>query len=308
MHAHLVRSKVLLRAAMGIRSASTVGGALDEAVVRMPHKEALRSIKQDVRYSFKELNAAVNELANGFLDLQFESGNVVALWLPNSIENVITQLAAARAGLTVAIIEPEVSQAEELAFILQDSNASGLVFEPKQGGRNQTEIVQGLFPELATFRQRKEVFRPKNFRHLHSIITTSWDPVEGMLNLNGMMINSPEPYVMKAVSKLLSKQTPLAVTYSKVDGHMPKKSEVLSHGDLLTHAEMLAKSLDLHATDKILLTGEKAGLTVGPLAAIARSAQIVLPSTEYDQDAVQQALKLENCSIVGSGLKHFARV
>ncbi|RAW41748.1 hypothetical protein PC110_g2070 [Phytophthora cactorum] len=255
----LVRSKGLMRAAMGVRAAST-------AVARLPHKEALRSVTQDIRWSFKELNASVDELANGFLDLQFERGDVVAV------------------------------------------KASGLVFEPKQAGRNQIEIVQGLFPELATFRERMEVFRPKNFRHLHSVITTSWEPVEGMINLNGMMVNSPEPYAMKAVTKTLNDKTPLAVTYSKVEGQNPKKSAVLTHGDLLKRAETLAKSLNLTATDKILLTGEETGLSLGPLAAIGQSAQVVLPSSEFSHEAVQQAMKVENCSIVGSGLENFKRV
>ncbi|KAG6621281.1 amp-binding protein [Phytophthora cinnamomi] len=304
----LARSKGLMRVAAGARAASTVGAALDEAVARLPHKEALRSVKQDVRWSFKELGAAVDELASGFLDLQFQQGDVVALWLPNSAENVLTQLAAARAGLTLAVIEPEVAQAEELAFVLQDSQAAGLVFAPRQAGRNQTEIVQALFPELATFRERMEVFRPKHFRHLHSVITTSWEPVEGMLNLNGMMVNSAEPYAMQAVTKTLSDKTPLAVTYSKVEGQNPKKSAVLTHGDLLQRAEKLAKSLNLTASDKILLTGEEAGLSLGPFAAISQSSQVVLPSTEFSEEAVQQAMKVEHCSIVGSGLENFKRV
>lgn len=63
---------------------------------------------------------------------------------------MIAQLAAAKAGVTLAVIDPKVSTAEEIEYILQDSKASGLLFEPKIAGRNQTEIVQGLFPELAT--------------------------------------------------------------------------------------------------------------------------------------------------------------
>ncbi|GMF18899.1 unnamed protein product [Phytophthora lilii] len=123
-----------------------------------------------------------------------------------------------------------------------------------------------------------EVFRPKNFRHLHSVITTSWEPVEGMINLSGMMVNSPEPYAMKAVTKTLSDKTPLAVT------------------------------LKLTATDKVLLTGEESGLSLGPLAAISQSSQIVLPSTEFSEEAVQKAMKVEHCSVVGSGFENFKRV
>ncbi|RLN48974.1 hypothetical protein BBJ29_004089 [Phytophthora kernoviae] len=310
-----VRSNGLARAVssqshllLGARAASTVGATLDEAVERLPHKEALRSLKQDVRWSFKELNASVDDLANGFVDLQFAKGDVVAVWLPNNAENVLTHLAAAKAGLTLAVIDPEVSQPEEIAFILQDSKASGLVFEPKMAGRNQTDIVRSLFPELETFRARLEVFRPKNFRNLHSIITTSFEPVEGMLNFNGMMINSPEPYVMKALSKTLDEKTPIVVTYSKEEGKNPKKGAVLTHGDVLKQAEKLAKSLKLTATDKILLTGEEAGLSFAPLAAIAQNSQVVLPSSEFNEETVQQAMKVESCSIVGSGLENFKRV
>ncbi|KAG7395451.1 hypothetical protein PHYBOEH_003742 [Phytophthora boehmeriae] len=306
-----VRSRAVSRQSrllLGARAASTVGAALDEAVERLPHKEALRSLKQEVRWSFKELNAQVDELANGFVDLQFAKGDVVAVWLPNSAENVLTHLAAAKAGLTLAVIDPKVSQPEELAFILQDSKASGLVFEPKMAGRNQTDIVRSLFPELETFRGRLEVFRPKNFRNLHTIITTSLTPEEGMLNFNGMMVNSPEPYAMKALSKTLDEKTPIVVTYSKDEGKNPKKSAVLTHGDVLKQAEKLAKSLKLTATDKILLTGEEAGLSLAPLAAIAQNSQVVLPSSEYNEEAVQQAMKMESCSVVGSGLENFKRV
>ncbi|CAH0518505.1 unnamed protein product [Peronospora belbahrii] len=170
------------------------------------------------------------------------------------------------------------------------------------------EVIQGLFPELATFREEMKVFRPKAFRHLHSVITTSWEPVEGMINLSGMMVNSPEPYAMKTVAKTLDEKTPFAVVYSNVEGQNPKKSAVLTHGDVLKRAETLAKSLKLTATDKILLTGEQTGLSLGPFAAISQNAQIVLPSTEFSEDALHEAIEVEHCSVVGSGLDNFKRV
>jgi acyl-CoA synthetase (AMP-forming)/AMP-acid ligase II len=70
------------------RAASTVGAVLEEAVENLPHKYAVRFIKQDYRWSFKEFNDFVDELANGFLDSGFEKGSVIAVWLPNSAENV----------------------------------------------------------------------------------------------------------------------------------------------------------------------------------------------------------------------------
>ena len=147
----LCRSALSHRSALSRRCHGTVSAALAAAVARLPHREALRGVSQDVRYSYKELHATVDEVANGFVALRFGAGDVLALWLPhNSVENIVTQLAAAQVGLTLAVIAPEVAQAEDLAFVLRDSCASGLVFAPRQLGRNQTHVVQSLFPELST--------------------------------------------------------------------------------------------------------------------------------------------------------------
>ena len=162
--------------AFATRAASTLGGALDEAVERLPHKEAVRSIKQDIRWSFKEFHAYADELAHGFQDLSLEKGDVLAVWLPNNAENVricvgnislsflivgnsfgpvvfsqlVTQFAAAKAGLTLAVIDPKISTVDEIEHILHDSKASGILFEPKIAGRDNNAVIQELFPELAT--------------------------------------------------------------------------------------------------------------------------------------------------------------
>jgi hypothetical protein len=62
----------------------------------------------------------------------------------------VTQYAAAKAGLTLAVIDSEISSANEVEFILHDSKANGIIFEPKIAGRDHTKVIQELFPELAT--------------------------------------------------------------------------------------------------------------------------------------------------------------
>lgn len=71
---------------------SLIGDCLENSVQKIPHKEALRSIKQDIRWSYKELNKFVDELAHGFKDFQLEANDVIAIWLSNSAENVCNLL------------------------------------------------------------------------------------------------------------------------------------------------------------------------------------------------------------------------
>jgi hypothetical protein len=65
-------------------------------------------------------------------------------------------------------------------------------------------------------------------------------------------------------------------------------------------------SLKLTNTDKILLT-DLEGISFAPFASVEKSAMVVVPSSEYDEEAVQKAQTLEGCNIVGSGA-NFKRV
>ena len=62
----------------------------------------------------------------------------------------VTQLAAAECGMTVAVLDPEISTAEDVAFVLRDSKANGLVYDPRVHGQDRAQLVQDLLPELAT--------------------------------------------------------------------------------------------------------------------------------------------------------------
>jgi hypothetical protein len=59
----------------------------------------------------------------------------------------------------------------------------------------------------------QQIFRPKAFRHLHSVISTGIDFVDGVIPFRGIMLNSPEPYVMNNVKKSIDAKTPLAILY-----------------------------------------------------------------------------------------------
>lgn len=67
---------------------------------------------------------------------------------------------------------------------------------------------------LNPVRENYEVLRNKRFRNLHTVMSTNYDYVEGILSFRQAMVNSPEPHVMAAVKKTLNEKTPLAVAYS----------------------------------------------------------------------------------------------
>jgi len=66
--------------------------------------------------------------------------------------------------------------------------------------------------------------------------------------------------------------------------------------------------LKLTANDKICLTESSTGFPIGHLAAVLKNAQVVIPSPEPDASALDYALKIESCNIVGNEGSAFKRV
>lgn len=63
-------------------------------------------------------------------------------------------------------------------------------------------------------RENFELFRPKNFRNLHTVISTGFEPVEGIAHFHQVMVNTPETHEVAAVKSVVNEKTPLAVSYS----------------------------------------------------------------------------------------------
>ncbi|OQR82715.1 hypothetical protein ACHHYP_15609 [Achlya hypogyna] len=279
------------------RSVATIGATLDTAVASLPHREALRVFSSgerdaDLRLSYVELNKYVDELANGFIDLNLKYGDTIALWLPNNTEHVVAQFAAAKAGLTVASIDREISTPEELAYVIKDSKASALLFENKIGGRNHASVAQKVFDE----QPRKSPFE--------LLITTSVDETDGVYQFQHILLNAPEPHVIKERRSLINEATAAVIPYTSNKGQQPTRGTLLTHGDILKKAQELASSVKLTSDDKIAMSEVPAGFLVASVAAAMKNAQVVVAST----DRLEHALKVEKCSVVGNADAHFTRV
>ena len=61
-------------------------------------RDALVSCHQELRFTYAELDAAVNEVARGLLARGIEAGDRVGIWSPNNAEWVLTQYATAKIG------------------------------------------------------------------------------------------------------------------------------------------------------------------------------------------------------------------
>ena len=84
----------------------TIGQNLESVVSRFPDRDALVSVHQGIRQSYRAFNRSVDLLATGLMRLGLEVGDRLGIWSPNCAEWVWLQYATAKAGVILVNINP----------------------------------------------------------------------------------------------------------------------------------------------------------------------------------------------------------
>jgi fatty-acyl-CoA synthase len=104
----------------------TIGSALRQAASRWADGLALVSRHQGLRWTWAELDAAVDRVASGLRRLGVMPGDRVGIWAPNCAEWTLIQFATARIGAVLVTINPAY-RVSEVAYALNKVGCSVLV-------------------------------------------------------------------------------------------------------------------------------------------------------------------------------------
>ncbi|MFQ5434108.1 MAG: AMP-binding protein, partial [Anaerolineae bacterium] len=106
-------------------------------------------IQEETTYTYVQANAQANRLAGGFQHLGLQSGDRLAVLLPNVAEHVLTIFAAAKAGLILVPINIRRSP-EEIQARLGHTQAAGVVTfsDTDTYGRDHLALIRELQTEL----------------------------------------------------------------------------------------------------------------------------------------------------------------
>lgn len=286
----------------------TINDLIKEAKCKFPFKDAVRSIPEDKYFSFEGLDEYSEHLAGAFIDMGFGKESRLAVLMGNTAENIITQLAAAKAGITIVAVNSSITQPKDLAYILQDSKALGLLYQPKIDGTNCSELVQQAIPNLSAVRGN-EAFRFKEFPELMHVITTGFYARPGIQQFRHCYVDEMDNRVRNRREKEIDSNTPLVLSYTaSTDGFStPAKGKTMTHADMIKEVQSIEKTLNVTSSDSACVAKAQGGVSAGVLACLHQNAQIVIPSSDYDEAAANHAIAIEKCGIVGTDNFSFHR-
>jgi acyl-CoA synthetase (AMP-forming)/AMP-acid ligase II len=130
----------------------TVGDLLREAATTAPDATALvEGTNQGRRWTYAELLEQAEQAAQALLG-RFDPGERVAVWANNIPEWVMLELAAGLAGITIVTVNPAL-RAEELTYVLGQSQANGVFLVPEYRGTDMAEMLATVRKALPALRE-----------------------------------------------------------------------------------------------------------------------------------------------------------
>ncbi len=203
-----------------------IGYWLDKRELLTPEREAL--MDRGRRLTYRQLNRRVNRLCRVLAGLGLAGGDRLAMLSYNCAEFVEVIMAAARMGLVLVPLNWRLTAAE-LGFMLADSGARALVFDPE---------LEGLAAEL------------KRERPLDALVALGPEPALGGEPYEGLLAGAEDaPFVPELP---VDADSPHIIMYTAGTTGKPKGA-VLSQGASLWNAINLQLDLGFTKEDRDLL-------------------------------------------------------
>jgi fatty-acyl-CoA synthase len=258
----------------------TIGANLERTAARVPESEGLVSRHQGARFTWAELNAAVDRLARGLLGLGLAKGDRLGVWSPNRYEWALAQYATAKLGVILVNINPAY-RTSELEYALRQSGCRVLLAAPEFKGADYVAMVEEVRHGLPALEEVVFFDSP------------GWDALAAGEQ-------GPDAPELRARMDELDFDDPINIQYTSGTTGRPKGA-TLTHHNILNNALLLSDILGYTEADRVCIPVPLYhcfGMVIGNLACSLSGARIVYPEAAFDPLATLEAMAAERCTSI----------
>jgi fatty-acyl-CoA synthase len=254
----------------------TIGENLERTVARVPDSDALVSVHQGLRYTYAELNDAVDRLARGMVEAGLERGDRLGVWSPNRAEWTLAQFATAKIGVILVNINPSY-RVSELEYALGHSGCRWLLAAQECRGSDYVAMVEAVRESLPSL--ERAIF----------FDTDDWaDLADG----------GADEEALRARMAELDFDDPINIQYTSGTTGFPKGA-TLSHHNILNNGYFVAGLLGYSEADRVCIPVPLYhcfGMVMGNLGATNHGACMVYPAEVFNPEATLRACAQERCT------------
>jgi fatty-acyl-CoA synthase len=275
----------------------TIGEMFNDIAHRYPQTDAVVSVHQGIRWTYKEFLDQVNGFARGLMALGVEKGDRVGIWAMNYAEWVVVQFATAKIGAIMVNINPAY-RTYELEYVLKQAEIQTLIIQ----GRFKTSDYVGMFYEACpeAYESRPGKTNLEKLPFLKNVIFMGDIPYNGMFTWDeivkkGHEISTDE---LEAREEALDFDDPINIQYTSGTTGFPK-GVVLSHHGVMNNGYIIGEGMGFSEKDRLCIPVpfyHCFGMVLSNLACVTHGSTMVLPSPVFSAEDVLKTVQNERCT------------
>ena len=126
-----------------------IGKFFEKMVEKQPDHEFIVYPDRNLRFTYKEFNERVDNLAKGMLAIGIKPKDHVGIWAKNVPEWLTYMFATAKIGAAIVTVNTAY-QSHELEYVLKQSDMKALAMTDAFRDTSYLDIINELVPELKT--------------------------------------------------------------------------------------------------------------------------------------------------------------
>jgi len=274
----------------------TVGMVVREIATAYPETEAYVYPELGIRRTYNEFNYETDSLAKAFMGMGIEKGEHVAIWSDNKREWLLSQFATGKMGAVLVTVNTNY-QENELAYLLEQSDATTLILGEEFKGTSYIDIINAVCPELKNSAKGK--LKSKKFPYFKRVIVMSENKHHGIYTWSEFESHASHISDHQLNTRLeeLHYDDVINIQYTSGTTGFPK-GVMLTHQNIVNNAQIIGDCMKLTPKDRLCIPVpffHCFGCVLGTLAAVTHGSTMVLLE-QFEPGRVLQAVQDEKCT------------
>lgn len=257
---------------------TTIGADFERTVAAHGDREALVEVASGRRWTYAELDDAVDALARGLIGAGIAVGDRVGIWAPNCAEWTMVQFATAKIGAILVNVNPAY-RTHEFAYAVNQSGLRLLIAAESFKTSDYRGMVEQTADQCPTL--ERSVF----------IGTDDW---AGLL-ADGEGV--PADAVAERLAGL-SPDDPINIQYTSGTTGYPKGA-TLSHRNILNNGFFTTELINFTEADRLVIPVpfyHCFGMVMGNLGCTTHGAAMIIPAPGFDPEITLRTIAAEQAT------------
>ncbi len=275
-----------------------MGSMLEKWANEIPESDFIVYPDRGLRFSYKEFNQRVNDLAKGFISIGVKTGDKVGVWANNVPDWLTVMFATAKAGGILVTVNTSY-KLSELEYLIHNADLNTICLIDGYRDSDYVCMINELVPELKN--SERGYLVSEKFPVLKNVVFIGPQKHRGMFNTPELMMvgTHMDDKVLTDISGKIDCHDVVNMQYTSGTTGFPK-GVMLTHHNILNNGFFVGENMHYTQKDRVMTPVPLFhcfGCVLSLCAVVTHGSAMVL-TEDFDPLRVLAGIEKEKCTAV----------